>query len=91
MNEQNLSNTEQLPDMEHLPEDVELILLSGRIGIIANAIAKRLDIEGIRALELFYGSETCANLHNKKTGLYLFGDLYIAEEFCREMQRKQEL
>ncbi len=83
MSEQNL------PDMEHLPKDIELILLSGRIGIIANAIAKRLNIDGMRALELFYESETCANLHNKKTGLYLYGDLYIADEFCLEMQRKQ--
>ncbi len=78
-----------MPDMEHLPKDIELILLSGRIGIIANAIAKRLNIDGMRALELFYESETCANLHNKKTGLYLYGDLYIADEFCLEMQRKQ--
>ncbi len=83
MSEQNL------PDMEHLPEDIELILLSGRIGIIAHALARRLDIDGMRALELFYASETCANLHDKSTGLYLYGDLYIADEFCLEMQRKQ--
>lgn len=82
-------NEQKLPDMEHLPHDVELILLSGRIGIIANAIAKKLDIDGMRALELFYESDTCRRLHNKSTGLYLYGDLYIVDDFIIEMQRKQ--
>ncbi len=83
MSEQNL------PDMEHLPQDVELILLSGRIGIIANAIAQRLDIDGMRALKMFYESDTCRRLHDKNTGLYLYGDLYIVDDFILEMQSKQ--
>ncbi len=78
-----------LPDMEHLPEDMELILLSGRIGIIANAIAQRLGIDGMQALDMFYASDTCRHLHDKRTGLYLYGDLYIADEFLQEMQSKQ--
>ncbi len=82
-------NEQKLPDMEHLPQDVELILLSGRIGIIANAIARRAGIDSMRALDMFYASETCHNLHNKSTGLYLRGDLYIVDEFFLEMQRKQ--
>ncbi len=83
-------NVQKEPDMQHLPQDVDNILLSGRIGIIANAIAKKLDIDGVRALELFYDSDTCKNLHNKATGLYLFSELYIVDEFLLEVQRKQQ-
>lgn len=75
--------------MEHLPKDVENILLSGRIGIIANAISKKLDIDGMRALELFYESDTCRRLHDKETGLYLLGDLYVVDDFILELQHKQ--
>lgn len=46
-------------------------------------------ISPVKALKLFYRSQTCADLHNKATGLYLFGDLYIAEEFVREMEGRQ--
>ena len=34
-------------------------------------------------------SDTCARLHDKYTGLYLYGDLYIADEFVLEMQNRQ--
>ena len=34
----------------------------------------------------FYESQTCANLHDKSTSLYLYGDLYVADEFMREME-----
>ena len=46
--------------------------------------AKRLDIAPEKALQLFYESQTCADLHDKSTGLYLYGDLYVADEFMRE-------
>ena len=58
--------------------------MSNRIGAIAVDLAERLGIEPIRALQLFYESKTCANLHDKTTGLYLYGDRYIADEFIRE-------
>ena len=41
----------------------------------------------VRALDLFYRSKTCADLHNRKTRLYLYGNLYIVDEF---MLVKQE-
>ena len=63
--------------------------MSNRIGAIAIELAKRLKIEPVRALQLFYESETCAALHDKSTGLYLYGDLYVADEFIREMENKQ--
>ena len=68
---------------------VQEIIMSNRIGAIAIELAKRLKIEPVRALQLFYESETCAALHDKSTGLYLYSDLYVADEFIREMENKQ--
>jgi len=68
---------------------VQEIIMSNRIGAISVELARQLDITPIRALQLFYESETCAHLHNKSTGLYLYGDLYVVDEFIREMQDKQ--
>lgn len=65
---------------------IQEIILSNRIGAISVEIAKRLDIEPTKALELFYESQTCADLHDKATGLYLYSDLYIIDEFLHEMQ-----
>ena len=68
---------------------VQEIILSNRIGAISMELAKRLDIEPVKALELFYESQTCADLHDKPTGLYLYSDLYIVDEFIREKQCRQ--
>ena len=65
---------------------VQEIIMSNRIGAIAMELARRLQIEPLRALKLFYESKTCADLHDKATGLYLYGDLYIADEFMREKE-----
>ena len=70
---------------------VQEIILSNRIGAISMELAKRLDIEPVKALELFYESQTCADLHDKSTGLYLYSDLYIADEFIQEKQNNQEI
>ena len=63
---------------------VQEIIMSNRIGAISVESAKRLNIEPVKALQLFYESQTCADLHDKSTGLYLYGDLYVADEFMRE-------
>ena len=76
--EQNLSN-----DPVKLPV-VQEIIMSNRIGAISVELANRLDIAPEKALQLFYESQTCADLHDKSTGLYLYGDLYVADEFMRE-------
>ena len=34
--------------------------------------------------QMFYESKTCEDLHDKSTGLYLYGNLYVADEFMRE-------
>ena len=82
MMEQNWQN-----DPVKSPE-IQEIILSNRIGIIAAELSKRLEITPVRALQLFYESKTCADLHDKETGLYLYGNLHIADEFMREYQNK---
>ena len=67
---------------------IQEIIMSNRIGAIAVTLAKQLNIPNIKALKLFYESKTCALLHDKSTGLYLYGDLFIADEFLREMTNK---
>lgn len=73
----------QMSDPVSSPEIQEMIL-SNCIGQIAAELSKRLNVDPVRALELFYNSRTCADLHDKSTGLYLYGNLYIADEFMRE-------
>ena len=63
---------------------IQEIILSNRIGSISDEIAKRMNIEPLKALELFYASKTCEDLHNKDTGLYLYSDLYVVDEFLIE-------
>ena len=66
--------------------EIQEIILSNRIGQISAELAKRLNIAPERALEMFYASKTCADLHDKSTGLYLYGNLYVADEFMREKE-----
>ena len=66
------------------------ILMSNRIGAIAMILSRRLDTEPLSALKLFYESRTCAQLHDRSTGLYLYGDPYVADEYLRECQSKCE-
>ena len=46
----------------------------------------RLNISPERALELFYTSKTCDDLHNPETMLFSFSDNYIADEVIAELQ-----
>lgn len=66
---------------------IQEIIMSNRIGAISVILAKRLDVDVVKALKMFYSSKTCANLHDKSTGLYLYGDMYIADEFIMEMDK----
>ena len=68
---------------------IQEIIMSNRIGAIAIYLSKQLGIGHVQALKLFYESKTCADLHDKSTGLYLYGDLYVADEFIREMENRQ--
>ena len=44
---------------------IQEIIMSNRIGAISVELAKRLNIEPVKALQLFYESQTCADLHDK--------------------------
>ncbi len=68
---------------------IQEIIMSNRIGAIAVILSDKLDIDNVKALKLFYESETCARLHDKSTGLYLYSDLYIVDDFMIEMQNKK--
>lgn len=62
-----------------------IVLRSARIGMIICEIAKRLGITASEALRRFYRSATCRDFHDRSTGMYLYGDLYIVEEFLSEI------
>jgi len=68
---------------------IQEIIMSNRIGSIAVILARYLNVDSVKALKLFYESKTCEDLHDRSTGLYLYGDLYVADEFMREMENKQ--
>lgn len=73
------------------PENVTVrdIILWSRIGRMVPMIAEKLHISVEKAFDVFYGSETCARLHDESSGLYLYGELYIIDELVRELQEKQ--
>lgn len=63
----------------------KIILRSARIGMIICEIAKRLSLPLIESMRMFYNSKTCRDFHNRSTGLYLQGDLYVINEFMEEI------
>lgn len=71
--------------MDYYNKDVDNILRWGRMGSIACHIAKKLNISPLQALKDFYRSRTCENFHDKLTGLYLYSDLYIVDNYLAEV------
>ncbi|MDE6536812.1 MAG: DUF3791 domain-containing protein [Muribaculaceae bacterium] len=71
--------------MDYYNKDITDILRWGRIGAISCHIAKKLNISPLEALKKFYRSATCDNFHNHQTGLYLFSDLYIVDNYLAEI------
>ena len=63
-----------------------IVLGSARVGLIICEIAKRLGISTSEALRRFYQSATCRDFHDRSTGMYLQGDLYVVEEFMSEIR-----
>lgn len=68
---------------------IQEIIMSNRIASICMELSRRLDISPEEALVLFYDSQTCADLHDRSTGLYLYGDLYVADEYMREINQNK--
>lgn len=60
------------------------ILLWQQIGCIVVRVAQKLQISNTEALRIFYTSDTCVRLHDERTGLYLFSDIYLADEVIME-------
>ena len=68
--------------------EIQEMILSYQIGGVAYELSLRLEISPALALDLFYRSKTCAQLHDKRTGLYLMSNGYIADDFMhREAER----
>lgn len=57
-----------------------------KIGGVVMALATQLNISPEQALDLFYKSRTCEELHKPETLLYTFGDAYIADEVIAELK-----
>ena len=70
--------------MDYYNKTLKDILRWGRIGAIACIIADHLSITPLKALNDFYRSKTCERFHDRATGLYLYGDHYIAESYLME-------
>ena len=49
-------------------------------------LSKQLNISLEKALELFYCSKTCEDLHDPETLLYTFSDSYVADEVIAELK-----
>lgn len=73
--------------MEYYNQEVRNILRWGRIGIIVCRIAEKLNITPLQALKDFYRSTTCRRFHNEETGLYLYSEYYIADEYLIEISK----
>lgn len=71
--------------MDYYNKEVNDILMWGRIGSIACRMAEKLNISPLQALKDFYRSATCKKFHNRKTGLYLYSDLYIVDNYLEEI------
>ncbi len=71
--------------MDYYNKEANDILRWGRIGAIACLIAEKMNITPIQALKDFYRSKTCLRFHNHNTGLYLYGDLYIVDDYLNEL------
>lgn len=56
-----------------------------KIGRIVMRLSERLEIDLPKAFHLFYNSNTCRNLHDEASGLYLMSDAYILEDLLNEL------
>jgi len=48
-------------------------------------LAKILNVDAEKALDIFYSSETYKQLSDEKYGLYLMSDNYIVEDVLNEL------
>ena len=53
------------------------VLMWNKIGRVVTRLSERKGISASSALDLFYTSQLCRDLHDPSTGLYLMGDEYL--------------
>lgn len=82
-----MSEPFQYKQLDTKTPEMQDLAMSLTIGGVAYELSHRLNISPAQALDLFYRSKTCAQLHDKSTGLYLMSNGYIADDFIYEMQR----
>ena len=81
----------QVLGFDMAPEEhrqIRRIILNSRIGCIVAKMSELFRISLTEALDVFYRSDTCRRFHDEKTGLYLYGDLYIIDELEIELHGK---
>lgn len=54
-----------------------------KIGRVITRLSEERGISTSKALDLFYTSQLCKDLHDPATGLYLMGDEYLANGIAR--------
>lgn len=55
------------------------VLMWNKIGRVITRLSEQRGISASKALDLFYTSQLCQDLHDPSTGLYLMGDEYLAD------------
>jgi len=53
------------------------VLMWNKIGRVVTRLSEQKGISASSALDLFYTSQLCRDLHDPATGLYLMGDEYL--------------
>lgn len=63
------------------------MLMWNKIGRIVTRLSETLNIDTPRALDIFYRSQVCKDLHNPETELYTKGDIYILNNLLNEIRQ----
>lgn len=61
------------------------LLMWNKIGRIVMRLSEKLEVSPLRALDVFYTSKVCDQLHDPETELYIFSDAYIVDEIMMEL------
>lgn len=64
------------------------LLMWNKIGRVITRLAETLDIDIPRAMDIFYRSQVCKDLHNPDTELYTRGDIYILNDLISELRQR---
>jgi len=62
------------------------MLMWNKIGRIVTRLSEKLDISISQALDIFYHSKVCKDLHNPETMLYTMSDIYILDDLLNEIR-----